>query len=264
MEDFGIIVFGHTRPLFLADVLKSLEKQNALKFVNVWLDGHQGVPETKQKTEMVAKVAEKFPVAKVYKHNGALGFRKMILQALSIAVQQYRHIMVLEDDCFPTQDAVEIFRQELEQIENMDDVFSIYGHHFLMPAEKETITRFQGWGWGTTSAKLKPFVDQLIQCYSLTEERYLAFVAESLTDDIKARLDVTPPRLPSHTLERFFAWDETLALLTAMSNKVHRKTPKRTIYNFGASEDSSRFKSVGWYSKPPFNMVSHDEIWNYY
>ena len=126
------------------------------------------------------------------------------------------------------------------------------------------ITRFQGWGWGTTAAKLTPFLEKLLDCYSLTEEQYLSFVHSVLSDELRRKLDVTPPRQVSHTITRFFAWDETLALLTALEGKVHKKTPARTIYNFGASRESSRFKDVEWYAKPPFNMVSHADIWKYF
>lgn len=264
MEEFGILVFGHTRPLFLADVLKSLEKQGALPLVHVWLDGHQGVPEISRKVELVWRVVENFDVAQVHRHHGALGFRKMMLQALTEATHTFKHFVVLEDDCFPTRNAIATFRDELNLIENEPKIFSVYGHHFLVPEETETITRFQGWGWGTTSEKIRPILNSLIDCYSLTEERYLAFVERVLTEDIKKRLDVTPPRQPSHTVTRFFAWDETIALLTALEGMWHKKTPVRTIYNFGASQDSSRFKNADWYANPPFNMVSHADIWEYF
>lgn len=264
MDDFGILLFGHTRPLFIADVLDSLKRQEALDSVHVWLDGDQGNPELLRKVELVSDVVSNFPVASVTRHRGALGFRKLILLALIDAVARFRHIMILEDDCFPTREAVNTFKSELKSIEHDDSIFSVYGHHFLVPAEGEVITRFQGWGWGTTSDKLKPFLENLIDCYSLPESQYLKFVERVLTKEVRARLDVTPPRLPSHTITRFFAWDETLALLTALEGLTHKKTPTRTIYNFGASEDSSRFKNAGWYANPPFNMVPHAEIWNYY
>jgi hypothetical protein len=264
MNDFGILLFGHTRPLFIADVLESLKRQSALEHVHVWLDGDQGNPDVLRKTQLVADVVSNFSVAEVNRHRGALGFRKLVLQALCDAVEKFRYIMVLEDDCFPTRDAVATFKNELRVIEDDESIFSVYGHHFLVPAEGEVITRFQGWGWGTTSKKLRPFLDKLIDCYSLTEKRYLEFVNRVLTDEIRQRLDVTPPRLPSETLTRFFAWDETLALLTALDGLGHKKTPTRTIYNFGASEDSSRFKNAEWYAQPPFNMIAHVDAWKYF
>lgn len=263
-NELCILVFGHTRPLYIADVLSSIEKQGAISSVNVWLDGHQSVPEIRYKTELVSEVVSNFDVRCVNSHYGSLGFRKLVLHALDHAAANYRYIIVLEDDCFPTQDAVEIFLDELKKVEYDQSVFSIYGHPFLVPGEGAEFSRFQGWGWATTGDKLKNHIRQLIYLYSLREQEYLDFVDNALTPDIVAKLDVTPPRQPTATLKRFFAWDETLALLTVLANQVHKKTPTRTIYNFGACEDSSRFKNVNWYKKPPFNMVSHEDIWDYF
>lgn len=263
-DELGILVFGHVRPVYISDVLESIRRQGAISCVDVWLDGHQDVADIKHRTELVREVVSNYNVRSINPHNGALGFRKLILHALDYAAENYRYIIVLEDDCFPTRDAVEIFTEELKKIEDDSSVFSIYGHPFLMPGEGETCTRFQGWGWATTGEKLKKHVRKLIYLYSLREGEYLDFVNNSLTPDVIAKLDVTPPRQPTATIKRFFAWDETLALLTVLSNQVHKKTPKRTIYNFGACEDSSRFKNVSWYKKPPYNMVSHEDIWDYF
>jgi hypothetical protein len=156
------------------------------------------------------------------------------------------------------------FISELKEIEDNDEIFSVYGHHFGMAEESGFCSRFQGWGWATTSQKLTPYVDKLINCYSMYEKDYLAFTQNSLTPEIIARLDVTPPRLPTDTLKKFFAWDETLALLTALDGKFHKPTGKRVIYNCGMGEGSSRFAEYDKFTKPPFNMVFHKDIWSYF
>ncbi len=264
MEKFGIVVFAHTRHLHIVDVLDSLKKQGALKYAHLWIDGHQGSPTIKDKVALTHDAISKFEVKKVHRHNGQLGFRKMMLLALTDAVHRFERFVVLEDDCFPTKEAIQVFNDELDIIDKQDDVFSVYGHHFLTESEGEYCDRFQGWGWATTSNKMKPLLAQLVECYSLTEERYLAFVNRVITPEIIKKIDVTPPRNPSHTLTKFFAWDETLGLLAALDGKKHKKTSKRVIYNFGASEDGARFKNVDWYREPPFNMVAHSDVWNYF
>jgi len=263
-QDLSILLFGHTRATYVADVLESLDRQGAISNVDVWLDGHQGAPDIKYKTELVREVVSNYKVRCVNSHNGALGFRKLVLHALDQAAASYRYIIVLEDDCFPTRDAINIFMDELKKIEYDRSVFSVYGHPFLVPGEGALFTRFQGWGWATTGEKLKEHIGKLIYLYSLREHEYLEFVNQSLTTEVVKKLDVTPKRQPTETLTRFFAWDETLALLTVLSAQAHKKTPKRTIYNFGACEDSSRFKNINWYLKPPYNMVSHRNIWDYF
>ena len=44
MNDFAILLFAHTRPLYIADVLESLRKQDALDAVHVWNDYDQDMP----------------------------------------------------------------------------------------------------------------------------------------------------------------------------------------------------------------------------
>lgn len=263
-ESFGILLFGHTRLEELESVLESLKRQDALKYTEVWLDGHQGKAQLKQKTRNTIELVGKFPVKRLHTQNGNFAFRKMMLLGLSEMSCRYRDILVLEDDCFPTRDAVALFRAELDRIRDDRGVFSVYGHPFLVESEGETCTRFQGWGWATTARKLRPILRQLMDCYAMTEDRYLSFVRTTLTAEVRARIDVTPPRQPTHTLEKFFAWDETLCLLTALAGQVHRPTPRRTIYNCGMGRDSTHFGVNERFRKPPYNLITPDEVWQHF
>ena len=264
MREIGVYVFAHTRSLLLADTLESLKRQNASQYVDVWIDGYQGIEELQSKVLLTQHVADQFEVGARNYHRGQLGFRKLILLAMQQSVQKYKYLIFLEDDCFPTRDAIDIFVNELKAVEDNEDVFSVYGHPFLMAEETGYCTRFQGWGWATTSKKLRPYVDKLIDCYSMYEKDYLDYVDTVLTTDVQQRLDVTPPRQPTYTLRSFFAWDETLALLTALDQKLHKRTDKRIIYNCGIGEGSSRFADMDKFMKPPFNLVFHKDVWKYY
>ncbi len=262
MKDFAIFVFGHTRANLLGDLLESLKRQSAIGHVELWLDGYQGNPETKNRVEVCRRIGDSFRVANRLYHNGQLGFRKMMLQAMQYATVNYRQIVFLEDDCFPTRHAIDTFRRELDAVENAADVFSVYGHPFLIGEHSGYCTRFQGWGWATTNTKLAPYVDPLVRCYSMSEFEFLQFTQKSLTSRVRGRLDVTPPRLPSDTLTRFFAWDETLALLTALDNKTHKRTEQRVIYNCGMGTDSAHFRAHEHFRAPPFNLIAPDEVWD--
>lgn len=264
VTEFGILVFAHTRPLTLGDTLESLERQNALQYVDLWVDGYQGIVDLKHKVELTHRVADGYNVSVRRYHKGQLGFRKLMLLALQSAVKNYNHILFLEDDCFPTRSAVQTFRDELAQISADDSVFSVYGHPFLMAEDGGYCNRFQGWGWATTSQKLAPYVDEMISLYSISEPEYLDFVDQTLTPELMTLLDVTPPRQPSYTLRSFFAWDETLALLTARDGKRHKLTPQRTIYNCGIGNDASRFAGDDTFFNPPFNLIQPDEVWKYF
>lgn len=260
-EKLGIIVFAHTRDKHLEAVLNSLKSQNAASITNVWIDGHQGKQALIEKTQRVADVAKKYCVGKITRHNGQLGFRKMLIQGLMDMANRYESVIVLEDDCYPTEEAVRIFSEELENIAKDPDTFSIYGHYFQTPSEGKYIARFQGWGWATTSVKLRPILHQLIDCYSMTEEKFLEFVSLTLTEEVKQIIDVTPPRNPSVCLEKFFAWDETVALLTGLMGLRHKKAQKRIIYNIGMDE-GEHFIDNPIFRAPPFNMLTLSEVQN--
>ncbi len=263
-EEFGIIVYGHTRINTLKSVLESLSKQDALKYTEVWLDGDQGNSELRQKINKTIEIVKLYPVKRLSVQRGNFGFRKMIIIGLLEMCSKYRDILILEDDCFPARDAVSVFREELDVIRNDPKIFSVYGHHFLVESEKDTCTRFQGWGWATTADKLEPILRQLIHCYSMSEETYMEFVKTAFTDEIKRRIDVTAPRQPSHTIMNFFAWDETICLLCALNGLVHRPTKRRVIYNCGMGNTSTHFKNIAMFRKPPFNLILEDEVWEYF
>jgi hypothetical protein len=263
-EQLGIAVFGFDRSDLMHNILTSLQKQGALQHVQVWIDGDQGNPKIFKRTEAVHQVAKKFPVKKIHRHRGNLGFRKIMLNAMHYMAYNYDRLIFLEDDCFPTKDAIKIFKEELDIIRKRTDIFSAYGHHFLVPTEGETIGRFQGWGWATTSNKLLPLLNDLTQCFLMSEEQYIEFIRETLTDEVLQIIDVTPGRQPTVTLRSFFAWDETLCLLCALKGLKHKKTHKRVIYNCGVGKNSTHFKNVMFFRKPPYNMISPKEVWTAY
>lgn len=263
-SEFGIIVFGHTRLDSLASVLESLKLQDALKYTEVWLDGDQGNSGLKKKVDKTIELVKTYPVKHINTQRGHYGFRKMILLGLSAMIKKYRDILILEDDCFPVDGAIKEFRKELDNIRYKNNIFSVYGHHFGIEDLTSTFTRFQGWGWATTGEKLLPILRQLIDCYSMPENEYLQFVEHYFSEEIKSKIEITPPRLPSHTLKKFFAWDETLCLLSALNGLEHKPTKIRTIFNCGLGDDSTHFQTNQLYRNPPFNMISPNEVWNYF
>ncbi|WP_181901483.1 glycosyltransferase [Thalassotalea euphylliae] len=263
-EDFGIIVFGFTRTKLLETTLESLRKQHALKYTEVWIDGDQGNPELRKKIEKTVDMVSSYPVKHIHTQRGNYGFRKMILLALKSMVSRYKEFVVLEDDCFPSRNMVTEFKSALSKTREKSDVLTVYGHHFGLEKKGEPFGRFQGWGWGTNSAKFIPVLRQLIDCYSMPEKDYLQFVKTSFTADIQRKIEITPPRLPSHTLANFFAWDETLCLLSALNGQTHMPTDERVIFNCGIGEDSAHFRDQDIYRKPPFNMIPPSTAWDYF
>jgi FkbM family methyltransferase len=265
MKDLGIIVFGHRRPGLMRNVLESLQRQGALHLTHVWVDGIAHAGELRAKVEAVRALQKEYPAAGWVRHHGRLGIEKMMLDGLTDMARRYRDIVVLEDDCFPTADAVDTFRATLDEVRDDRKVYSVYGNPFGVEGEGEVFPRFQGWGWATTRDKLLPVLAQLKAMFMMSEPDYLAWVDKVLTPEMRARLDVTGKRNVNDVLTRQFSWDSATTLLTALLGLQHRRTPRRIVYNCGSGEDSGHFRrGVDDYRAPPFNMIGADEVWQYF
>jgi len=258
----AILVLGARRPLVLRNTLESLRRQGAIGNVRIWLDGHQSFANQIGLAEECRREAAQFALARLTSYNGHVGIEKLMLDALRSTLLESERLIVIEDDCFPTRSAVRVFENELDLISRRPDIFSVYGHHFLMPNERETITRFQGWGWASTREKVLPILDELENCFSLTEPEYLAWVDRHLTADVCARLEVTLPRNPVQVARTFFSWDSCTAVLTASRRLLHKKTSRRVIFNCGVGADGGHFHDPTQFRNPPYNMISPDEVWS--
>jgi FkbM family methyltransferase len=265
MNDLGILVFGHRRAGLMRNLLESLRRQGVLDRTQVWVDGIAHAAEITPKVEAVRALRREFPTARWTNCHGRLGIEKLMLDGLTEMARRHRDIVVLEDDCFPTADAIEVFRSTLDDVRGDAGIYSVYGNPFGTEGEAEVFPRFQGWGWATTRDKLLPVLAQLKSMFMMSEPDYLAWVAKVMTPAIKSRLDVTGRRNVTAVLERQFSWDSATALLTALLGLQHRRTPHRVVYNCGAGEDSGHFRAqVDEYRAPPFNMIGANEVWQHF
>jgi hypothetical protein len=259
LENFnlGIAVYGFSKPVHLNLLLKSLEIQNVLKYTNIFIDGTQGAPESEPIKE-TKKIAKKYNVKNLFINNGNFGFRKQMITSMKYMSKNYSNVIFLEDDCIPSMDAVYYFVKSLKKIENKKNIFSVYGSPFFQKNESfgKTFARFQSWGWATNSNNLKFFIPKLNDIYQLNEKDYFEQKSILLTSNLKKKIDITPGRQPSTTINKFFSWDETLTMITAYYNFSHLLTDKRVIYNCGAVNTSLHFKQLWEFlKKPPYNMV---------
>ena len=263
-KDLGIALFGHTRKECLLNTLESLARQDALHVTHVFLDGDQGNLALRGKIDDLCEAISRYPIKQLHRQRGHFGFRKMMLTAGDYMLKNYGRMIFLEDDCFPAKGAVAEFNNELDSIEHDPRIFSVYGHHFLVDGESDAFPRFQSWGWATTREKLAPIWKELWDCFLMPEAEYLSFVGAQLEKGVGDMIDATPGRQPTDTLQKFFAWDETVCLLSAMHNQAHKPASRRLIYNCGAGLESSHFHDLQFFRDPPFNMIGVDEVWRYY
>ena len=132
MKHLGVIVFGHTREHMLRNVLESLRRQEVACDVHVWLDGHFGKTQLRPLVEAChVMVMRDYPEVDLTAMNGHLGIEKLMIDGLSFMATKYEKIIVLEDDCFPINGAIEEFEKKLDEVGEQSNVYSVYGHHFL-------------------------------------------------------------------------------------------------------------------------------------
>lgn len=240
-------------------ILEILKKQNALMNLTVFIDGTQG--SRNYKNQKIIEIVKSYNLKEVIINKGKLGFRKQMINSMEYLSENYEKIIFIEDDCIPSLNCIKIFDKELEKIKNFKNIFSVYGSPFLVKNEKfgGTFSRFQGWGWGTTSSKIKLVLDDLKKIYMMSEKKYIEYINKNFNSEIKKKIDITEKRMPSSTLEKFFAWDEVICFLSARIQMEHLLTPERTFYPI-MHEASMHFQNNELFKSPPFNMFYKNEI----
>ena len=79
----------------------------------VFLDGCLHRSEFKTQVLECRKLQDKYPEALFIVNNGSYGIERLMIQGLQYASLNFDNIIVLEDDCFPTFDAIDLFLEAL-------------------------------------------------------------------------------------------------------------------------------------------------------
>ena len=260
MSDTVIQVHGHSRPRALRYVLEGLRRQGALPITEVWLDGHQGMPQLRPQVRACSALEEEFSGAQWMKYESRVGHVKLFIDSIRTALPKYENIIILEDDCFPARDAVSEFVDGLNRVRSDPTYFSIYGHHFGGPNERDETTAFQCWGWATTSTKMKPIFEDYVRFWEMPEPHFVRWLKDHLTEDIRNRMDVFPGRSTS-AIQNRFCYDAVIAFLVAKAKMLNKRTPHQVVFNFGVGKDSGHFtKAKAKFFAPPFNMITESEL----
>ena len=107
-----------------------------------------------------------------------------MLLALGEMTRLYDRVMVLEDDCFPLNGAIDAFEKVLAEIADKPEIYSVYGCPYgTEPADIPDFGRFRGWGWAAHSHQLNAILPELWQIFLMTEKDYRAHMVARLTPD---------------------------------------------------------------------------------
>lgn len=264
VADLGICVIGYNRPFHLQATLESLRQQGRIHDVEVWIDGTQGRAEFVGENNLTIEIARSFPVKKVHVQASHLGIEKLMIDSLSDMSERFERLVVIEDDCFPLEGAIQCFEKALQEAHDDESVFSVYGHHFGVELEDRwRFPRFQGWGWAAETKKIKVLLPELKRLFLLTEDQYRAEISSRLSPDIEQRLNTTLDRNVLGVLAKFFSWDSATAFLCAERRLQHLRTPRKCIANSGITPGIGHFqKDTERFRGPPWNMVTLPEVWS--
>jgi hypothetical protein len=254
-----ILVLAFHRPGYLYSTLESLRRQGAMHRTHVWLDGTGGLPYFAEVARGCRVVAQEFAPAGITALCGNVGINKLMLDSLWTMSDSSGALIVLEDDSFPSKSAVAEFDYCLDSVRDRPEIFSVYGHHFLVEGEERPFPRFQGWGFAAWNHQLRPVLEEARRLYAMPEPEFLAWVREHMTPAVRERLALTPGRDPAAVIQRLFSWDACFAMLTAMRGLLHLRTRRRVVYNCGLG--GGHFTNDEMFQRPPFNMVPYEKIW---
>ncbi|MEM8648065.1 MAG: hypothetical protein AAGF86_17195 [Pseudomonadota bacterium] len=262
MPGAKILVFGHARPWALSYVLEGLKRQDALARTQVWLDGHQHLPELMPLVEKCRQLEATYPAERWMKYGSRNGFVRLFIDALQNHLETSdEDLIILQDDCFPAPGAIAAFEEGLEKIRNDGSFFSIYGHHFNDPSEEGGTPGFQAWGWATTAEKLRPVFEEFHRLWRLPEPECVAWVAAHMTEEIRAQMDLYPGRANAYLIDERFCFDAMIAFLALRAGQQNLKTQEQVVFNFGMGRNSMHFKQPEPHMfESPFNMTAEEDL----
>lgn len=157
-----VAVFSYNRADKLEICLKSLEKNPLVKETDLFLfaDG----PKSRGNNEKVRQVRDfiekyqdrtKFNTITVISQPQNLGLANSIINGVTRVANEYKKIIVVEDDLIVSEDFLLYMNQALDYYEDMKEYGSISAYTYPLPELKEYdkdiyVTRKgECWGWGT-------------------------------------------------------------------------------------------------------------------
>ena len=143
IEQLNVVILAFSRPDTFKQVLEACER--SIPFVKVVMDFPTN-EEIKLKQQKIESILHNSDIDYlIRKRQENFGLVRSVLTTISEELEHNEHIILLEDDCVPSQEFFEFVASSLEQHKENKKISSICG----------TITgcRFNPWGWATWNHK---------------------------------------------------------------------------------------------------------------
>ncbi len=157
MDLSPVVVFSYNRPKHLQSLLASLEqnKESLNTDLYIYIDGCDNKIDL-NKNEEVVIVAEKdwkFKSKKIILRNKNYGIRRNIIEAVTEIINEYKKIIVLEEDLYVSGSFLKYMNNSLDKYKEEKKVWHISGYSIEKLINNKNSSYFgeemSCWGWGT-------------------------------------------------------------------------------------------------------------------
>lgn len=166
-----VVVFGYNRADMLENLFKSLEKNENVNQMDLFI--FLDIPDRRKKRQDIrlsARVIEyvneyrtrsKFGKVEIEIAENHKGLAESIISGVTKVINQYGKVIVLEDDLEVSNDFLDYMQRGLVFYENDKQVWSLGGHCYPMKISRSykkdifLAPRVESWGWGTWKDRWK-------------------------------------------------------------------------------------------------------------
>lgn len=151
----GIALFAYNRSWHFQQVVKGLQKNDSVDRVYIFQDGLK-CDEHRHEWEKVQEIIKSISWCETiyYCSNVNKGLAKSIINGINIVLKDNDAVIVLEDDCVPTENFVTFMKACFEKYQSNKNVYSVTGYSWPIKISKDQYDiygcgRISSWGWGT-------------------------------------------------------------------------------------------------------------------
>ena len=159
----GISLFVYNRPEHTYEVLKGLQRNNISKLY-VFSDGIKN----KEDKKLIGKVRNLIDSidwcdTEIIKNKENKGLANSIVDGINYVLERHERIIVLEDDCIPSDDFIAFMEKCFDKYENNKKVMNVTGYSLPITVPENYSYdiyfsyRSSSWGWGTWKRAWKYF-----------------------------------------------------------------------------------------------------------
>lgn len=151
----GIVLFSYNRSGHLKQVLNGLENNKKVDKLYIFQDGLKCETQRsawQETRDVINQVTWCEKICHFSNYNK--GLAKSIIEGVNLVLEENDAIIVLEDDCVPTENYIDFMYQCFEKYQDNKKVYSLSGYSWPIDVEKTQYDvygcgRISSWGWGT-------------------------------------------------------------------------------------------------------------------